>query len=324
MVTTNSGERKKAGSICFGFYPRPLDINNKHFSIITLPSCEDDVKTVLSDTDIVNDWIYSGRAVVKNFINGAVQEMPYNARVFGLPKTHMLTLHNSNNNEELDFIVWCLSFFTGMRLTTTDAGFVDATPIKPGKLIDFLLVGCTLEDAIELAISYMQSERGQPRALKRLAAVIHALFLAQYPHALSFERFQYLYMALDSCFKLLSAKAKEPKKIERVHAKRIEWMCETFSMPIPEWAKMNENEEGKKTSQIATARNDTLHEALFFDEPLGFSVYGGNVSGNYQGSTMLQMQALICRLVVAILGAPTLSYVTSKVDTRGKVSLRLV
>jgi hypothetical protein len=31
-----------------------------------------------------------------------------------------------------------------MRLTTTEAGFLDATPIEPGQLNDFVLMNCTL------------------------------------------------------------------------------------------------------------------------------------------------------------------------------------
>ena len=76
-----------------------------------------------------------------------------------------------------------------MRLTTTEAGFLDATPIQPGKLVDFILSRSTLADVIEFALDYLESERGDARAPKRVTAVIHALFLAQYPQNLSFERF---------------------------------------------------------------------------------------------------------------------------------------
>lgn len=70
-----------------------------------------------------------------------------------------------------------LSFFTGMRLTITDAGFFDATPIKLGKLVDFCLHRCTLEDAVEIALAYIDSEGLKTLALERLKAVIHANIL---------------------------------------------------------------------------------------------------------------------------------------------------
>lgn len=307
-------------TISFGFYPCRLDIENELFSVKTLHDFDNSVELVLADSNVIKDWIYPGRAFEKNFINGAEKELPYNVRVFGLPKTHTLTVHNIESDEELDFIVWCLSFFAGMRLTTTEAGFVDATPIKPGKLVDFVLSRCTLEDAIALALSYVTTERGQPRALKRVVATIHSLFLSQYPHSLAFERFQYLYMALDTCYQLLSVKEPKGSTKPGSHAHRIKWMCTRFNLPIPTWARID---SPKKTSQISEVRNDAMHEALFFEEPLGFAVYGGNVSPGNQGNTLLQMRALVCRLIVAALGRPEISYVSTPVDTRDIYPLRL-
>ena len=243
--------------------------------------------------------------------------MPYSARVFALPKTHALTLHKSESQEELDFIVWCLSFFTGMRLTTTEAGFLDATPIKPGKLVDFLLIRCTLADAVQLALDYLESESGDPRTLKRVEAVIHALFLAQYPQNLPFEQFQYLYMALDACFSLIIAKETKPPRVP--HAQRIQWMCEKFGLLVPEWA----DSTMTGTSDLSIVRNDAFHEALFFDQPLGFAIYGGSQSTADRINVTLQMQALICRLLVAILGKPGTSYVHTPVDTRQRHALEL-
>lgn len=309
-------------TISFGFYPCRLDIENELFSVKTLHDFDNSVELVQANSNVIKDWIYPGRAFEKNFINGAEKELPYNERVFCLPKTHTLTVHNIESDEELDFIVWCLSFFTGMRLTTTEAGFVDATPIKPGKLVDFVLSRCTLEDAIALALSYVTNERGQPRALKRVVATIHSLFLSQYPHSLAFERFQYLYMALDTCYQLLSVKEPKGSTKPGSHAQRIEWMCTKFNLPIPTWAKIK-IDSPKKASQISEVRNDAMHEALFFEEPLGFAVYGGNVSPGNQGNTLLQMQALVCRLIVAALGRPEISYVSTPVDTRGIYPLRL-
>ena len=203
-----------------------------------------------------------------------------------------------------------------MRLTTTEAGFLDATPIKPGKLVDFILRRCTVTDAIQLALNFLELERGDPRAPKRVAGVIHALFLAQYPQNLPFEQFQYLYMALDACFKLLAVKyAPKPSPS---HAGRIYWMCEKLDIPMPEWA---ENKAG--SSSLSFARNHTIHEAIFFDEPLGFSIYGGNKPEANGGNVTLQMKALVCRLLVAILGKPAASYVKSAVNTRMIHSLEL-
>ncbi|MDR6694029.1 hypothetical protein [Stenotrophomonas sp. 1337] len=162
--------------------------------------------------------------------------MPYPSRVFGLPKTHVLTLHQSTNPLDLEFVVWCLAFFLGMPLTTTEAGFLDAAPTKPGKLVDFGLTRPGDEgDAIGLALGFLNAEPGDSRAPKRVAAVIHALFLSQYPQSLPFEGFQYFYMALDGCFQLISAKGGIERP--RSHGERIQWMCAMFDMPVPDWAR---------------------------------------------------------------------------------------
>lgn len=293
----------------FGYYPAPCDIQTVSFSVQTLPDHRDIVTTTMRAPNVHNDWIYSGGQQQRDFMTGNVRS----SRVFRLPKTHVLTLHKSESQEELNFVVWCLSFFTGMRLTTAGAGFLDATPIKPGKLVDFSLNCCTLEDAIQLALNYLESERSVQRVLRRVEAAIHALFLAQYPQNLPFEQFQYLYMALDTCFSLVKAKC--PNKLQVTHADRIPWMCETFGLPVPEWA------TGKES--LSTVRNDAFHEALFFDQPLGFAIYGGNQSAASQSDVILQMQALICRLLVAILGKPGISYVRTPVDTRQCHALEL-
>jgi len=251
-------------------------------------------------------------------MSGKEHMMPYNSRVFGLPKTHAIKLHTTDNLEELEFVVWCLSFFTGMRFTTTDAGFLDATPVKPSTLVDFILSRRCLDYSVQMTLDYLTAERGNPLAMRRVTAVIHALFLAQYPQSLSFEQFNYLYMALDACFSLLHAK--ETGRLHVKHAERIPWMCGKFNMPVPDWADCSTT--GK--SGLSSVRNDTFHEALFFSQPLGFSVYGGNHPGSDPHNVTLQMQALICRLLVAILGSPGNSYVRTPVDTRQLHGLELL
>lgn len=300
----------------FGYYPKMSNLTTERFSIQTLANFEENLELIKNDPNIQKDWIYPGPYLQHDIISGKTQVLPYTARLFNLPKTHILTLFESQNIDDLDFVVWCLSFFTGMRLTITEAGFLDATPIKPEKLVDFVLSNCTLEDAVNLALDYIEDERDNFRSTKRVIATIHTLFLSQFPQNLPFERFQYLYMALDTCFKIIATKSEPNKKLN--HAERIQWMCEKFDIPIPSWA----TTMGKK-SDISTVRNDTIHEALFFDEPLGFSIYGGNQPTTNSTNVLLQMQHLVCRLLVAILGKPDTDYVKTSVESRMRQPLRL-
>lgn len=291
----------------FGYYPIPFDMDTDQFSIHTLPDHQAKVAGIIRDASVFKDWIYPKAQPQRDMFTGSIRLLPFNSRTFPLPKTHVLTLHKNESQDDLIFVIWCLSFFTGMRLTTIEEGFVDATPIKPGQLVDFSLSRCNISDAIQLALKFLELERGDPLATKRITAVINALFLAQYPQCLPFEQFQYLYAALDGCFKLLEVKHKPKKKPN--HKERINWMCETLHINTPEWAKRTEHSEPR----LSTVRNSTIHEAIFFGEPLGFSVYGGN---NNAVNDPLQMKALVCRLLVAILGREETNYVKSEVNTR--------
>lgn len=298
----------------FGYYPRHLEIETESFSVKTLPDHKATVDSITNDKNVVKGWIYPGRQSVYIMGHG-VRSMPFNSRVFSMPKTHILHLHNSKNKDDLEFVVWCLSFFKGIRLTPTEAGFLDATTIHPEKLTDFTLSGCKEKEVIELALRYLASEIENPLAPKRVAAVIHALFLAQNPQSLAFEQFQYLYMALDGCFALVWAAVNKNSDTPPNHFKRIKWMCKVFSMPIPSWA------TGK--SCISAIRNDNFHEAIFHGEPLGFASFNHIQTDVNQENIPLQMQALVCRLLAAILGVGDCSYITSNIDSRQYHSLKL-
>lgn len=285
----------------FGYYPKIVNVDTERFSVKTLDSFEHSVAQVESSPNVYKYWFYAGKIPPE--------------RVFNLPKTHELTLKNNENNDDLDFVVWCLSFFKGMRLTTKENGFIDATPIQSAKLVDFVPMSDTVKDFINLALDYLESEKDNPLAPKRVAAAIHCLFLAQYPKNLQFEKFHYLYMALDTCYKLVAAKTKAKSQS---HAERVEWTCKQFDIPVPIWATVTKNK-----SVISEIRNNAIHEALFCCEPLGFSLYGTKQKIPNNSNIILEMQNLICRLLVAILGKPKIDYVQTPVNTRQRQGLKL-
>ncbi|MEQ8260488.1 MAG: hypothetical protein RH947_09330 [Alcanivorax sp.] len=310
MPEMNEKAAKDELSVEFGYYPVGCNIGSDCFSIQVLPGLEESVAAVSEDAGVFRGWAYAGVQKDYDVMTGRVHDMPYNARIFGLPRTHVMTLYERASTEKIEFLVWCMSFFVGMRLTTAEAGFLDATPVKPGELVDFSLRANTMVDAIHLSIAYFESHRAEHQSHNRVEAIIHALFLSQYPQSLEFEKFQYLYMALDACFKLLSDKGARGRRIP--HASRIQWMCELLEMPVPGWAKYS----GDSPAPVAAVRNDAFHEALFFGGPLGFSIYGGNQRSGDQANVILQMQALVCRLLVAILGRPEARYVRTSIETR--------
>lgn len=72
-------------------------------------------------------------------------------------------------------------------------------------------------------------------------------------------------------------------------------------------------------AEVASLRNETVHEALFMGEPLGVAI---RETGTNQNLT-LEMRALVCRFVVALLGADGCDYVRSPINTRQRHGLNL-
>lgn len=295
----------------FGFLPETLNITNEYFCIQTLDDLQEKINSISIGPTVHKDWIYAPQAQMMNFMTDQIYTLPYKSRIFGLPQTHNLTVFHLNE-AQLDFLVWCLSFFVGMRLSTTEAGFLDATPLKQRNFFDFILFNSELETALLCSTQYMLSLENDDLSFKRISSVVHLLLLAQNPQNLNFEKFNYLYMALDTCYKLVKSKVDEESK-PRGYGHRVEWMCDYFEMSVPNWAVLH-----KKNSLISEIRNNTFHEALFFNEPLGFSIFKSDSNRNI----LLEMQNLICRFLVAILINPKNDYVKTLLDTRMRQLLK--
>jgi len=91
-------------------------------------------------------------------------------------------------------------------------------------------------------------------------------------------------------------------------------LCEEFCIDAPDWARVEERE-----SVLSKIRNPATHQGLYEQEPLGFALHGVGTNQNLN----LEMQALICRLLVAIIGAYSADYVRSPVNTRQQHGLKL-
>lgn len=301
-----------SSTLKFGYYPERLIIDAHGIFVRPLPDFKETVAAMERVEGIEADWIYAPPSGVLDIFSDEVRLQPFPKRIFGLPQTHEIEHPAPDGQEHLDFHLWALSFFTGMRLTSTEAGFLDATPLKPRKLVDFNLHG-DHSDAVDLAEAFWIANRSVVQRAHLAAAAIHALFIAQNPRHLQFERFLYLYTAIDACYAL--AASLNPPSYRLTHAERIAWLCQQFGMVVPEWALP----AASKGVEVATIRNATMHEALFMGEPLGFALHGVGTNQNLP----LEMEALICRLLVALFGAPTSEYASSPITTRQQHGLRL-
>lgn len=299
----------------FGYYPYEIEITEGPITISTLPDLELARDDVENDPNVRGDWIYPGNNVTR-FLGGGIRNDPYSARIFCLPKTHLIKHTSALDEEHVKFYIWVLSFFVGMRLTTEEAGFLDTTTIKPRKLTDFVISGSDLAPAIKLADAFWVTHNTNRRQAKRICAAIHALFMAQNPQHLQFESFIYYYTVLDACFAILRDIHNPVQHLS--HAGRIEWMCQQFGISVPQWASVFSGSSGS-ASQVSVLRNDTLHEALYLNEPLGFKVQVGGTQ-----NLSLEMCALTCRILAAILGVTDSRYLSSAVNTRQNCGLKLI
>lgn len=292
-------------SIEFGYHPSSLQFRVGQISVEPLFNFKDTVAGVAEWDGVEGDWIFAPMQRVCSF-NGETHERPYSSRIFGLPKTHKLTHPAADNKEHLNFHVWTLSFFEGIRLTTAEAGFLDATPLRPGKLVDFMLRGNSRRKAVGLAEQFWSTHRTDPLRARWFTAAVHALFLGQNPRHLQFEEFMLLYTAFDACYALASSLYPTRRRIP--HAQRVKWMCDLFDMTTPNWAVP----AAPLGPEAITLRNTMFHEALFLNEPLGFALHGLNTNRNLT----LEMKALISRLLVALIGGGQADYIRSPINTR--------
>jgi len=261
--------------IAFGWYPKYMNVLGEKIRIETLSDIEIKINAILNHKHIKNEWIYSD-----------------SNRIFSLPQTHQIYHERPCNEDNLKFLVWSLSYFLGMRLTSGISKFLDATPIAPYKLTDFIVDHREIPCALELADDFFRQHQKKDIRSKLWIAALHAIFLAQYPLALQFERFTYLYSAIDACFALSndiqSFSRRKPRHSERIHA-----MCDRYGMTTPEWGRQ----------EVVDIRNNLIHECLYIGEPLGFQNYRVASGINLN----LEMQNLVCRFLAAILGNRTYS-----------------
>lgn len=296
----------------FGYYPDPLQLQTGKITIEPKPDHAQLIDAFSKSEGIEKDWIYAPPRQIR-IMGGGIKQLPYPSRIFGLPKTHDLVHSSPYGEDHIAFLLWALSFFTGMRLTSTEAGFLDATPIRPGTLVDFILSDKSLVRALELAEIFWNTNNSKPKRAKLWSAAVHALFLGRNPQLLQYEIFMHNYMAIDACFAL--AKDLGPTKGYVNHSQRIAWICNHLKIHLPVWASPSQSGE----SMLAGMRNDTIHEALYVGEPLGFALHGVGTGENIA----LEMAALICRILVALIGGDYSDYVKSRTDTRGSYLLVL-
>jgi len=286
----------------FGYCPKKIEYSSGRVSVTTHFNLEEVILQVKSDRSVRRGWMRADST---------------EHRVFGLPKTH--TIEHQATDSETELMVWLISFILGIRLTCTEAGFLDATPIQVGTLHDIVWIRDSESRAIELADEFVKKHAENQEIGTGVAGVIHSLFLSQTPSYLEYEIFIYCYIAFDGCFAIAKKLGKIQCSSKRMsHAQRVANLCEVFGCPCPDWAIV-----ASKKTEVSVIRNDSLHEGLFWGEPLGFNIYGGIEQLADSRNRLLEMQNLITRFLFGILGFDCSAYVSSQLDSRQRFGVEL-
>lgn len=277
-----------AAHVEFGFLPLHLELTNTKIQIETLETMKDHLRRLQQSEHHSDGWIYA----------------PSARRIFGLPKTHILTLPSAGSKARCEFLIWALSLFTGMRLTTTEAGFIDATPIKR-KLTDLFITPAELEICLESAYDFWDLHIEEPSICGSIQASIHSLYISQNPELLGFEKFLYACIALDSCWPIYKHIYHSPAKLK--FNERIGFICSASNIILPDWARFS-----GKYSEFSKFRNDLVHEGISELQPMGFETK----SVIRMSEIAFEIRAFVCRILIAVLGIPAHHYLGSPVNTR--------
>lgn len=303
----------------FGYLPEKLDVSFNSVEIATLPQFDEVVASVGSNPNVRQKWFYPGAQQWLSSARKEITEDPFTVRVFGMPMTHRISASPTIEREYLEFVLWVLSFIKGMRLTGFRQGFLDTTPIELHALVDFTAIGDATAP-LNLAERFWASSQSEPVQRKRLCAAIHSMFISCNPRLMDFEKFLFLYSALDTCFAMM--RGRNPGKQEVSHAGRIDWMCKQFNLPVPPWATLRPDPSGrpnKLETEISALRNDTIHEAMYAGEPFGFAFEPQFSNRNLP----YEMRCIACRILAALLGVSDTEYLNSGTDHYGRRLMRV-
>lgn len=297
-------------NFCFGYWPEEIGFESQYLQVSVaenFSALTRDINASEHD-DVRNGWIYA----------------PHLSRIFGLHHTHSMSvkldgmpeiskLGSKGIQEYVEFNLWVLSLFKGIKLTNTERGYLDATPIRINELNDFIIKNGNIPMLLDLAHSFFKANLSSRQSL-RFNAAVNAYFISQNPQLLQYEKFIYLYYAIDTCYKICSelpgfSSVKPDKPV--LHKERLTILCSLYNINPPEWMLNNELD-------VVGLRNNAMHEAIYLEKPLGYAVHSDK-----QINLILELRNLVCRFLVAIITNNKTSYIQSPVNTRQCMSLNL-
>lgn len=208
---------------------------------------------------------------------------------FALPATHLLLLDGEGGTDECaNFFIALFGMLKGRRLQREGWQHFYKAPLTR-KLNDFLASDREIKHALSIASAFWDQCQ-QPVIRKLIFGVVHwHLFAQLYSH--EFERFNAQYAAFDACSKLAVELGIPGYQQQPRHGERPEKLCEALGVQIPEWAR---SRSGK--CDLSERRNTLVHEAMYADQPIGFSFPMEN------SAMELELTGLVARIYLRLLG----------------------
>lgn len=265
----------------FGYFDSDVTLRVNDFTISPIEDFDHDQVRSLADED---GWIFAPSM---------------RSRIFGLPLNYQLE-GEFDSEEHAKFIIWCLSFVYGVKLSTLPREFLDATNIRLNQSFGFVFMKKSdIEYTLQRCCEQYRVNIDEQN--KRICAIIHLLFMSRNKFYLNFESFSQLYMAIDCCYKFVNVKY---GVIANKHAERISRLAEWAGIELPDGF-----------SGIPDARNNLFHEGIYVDELLGYAHFDYN---------LLFVNNFICKVLFKILEINDQKYISqSRCETRCTIGINL-
>lgn len=294
----------------FGFLPKPISVRAGSIEIRPRPDFQSQADLVRHSPQVHEGWFYPPLAAHTRMEDLGEQSLPYPMRRFELPLTHAVLHRKSTDPKRLHFLIAVVGFLTGFRLLPEGFGHLHRAAVKGGLLGDLVIHPKELEVCIAKADEFwMKSDLSTRRSLE---AVINVLQIApSYPQ--DFEQFTFLYSGLDAVWNLYERRL---GLLGGGHWKRARELCLYLRIPVPYWARKSRAKMGSKKpeSGVSKLRNRLVHEALFGEHPLGYSIPEHDI--------LLDIYGLVARALVGVLEIKC-GYVRSPLNTRQQHGLEL-
>lgn len=283
----------------FGWLPSSKEYRATDLKISPSQQHSSSVTAVLNSGCVHKDWFHVPLQHTDDMPNDK-QGIP--VPWFTLPSTHTLECIDSSTQKYQEYIITIFGWLMGLKLQPKGWGHFYRVAIKQGTLNDFIVFDEDLPRTLDLASKFWTDTHCDDTRSK-MFGVIH-WFLFSQSYAQYFEKIMMQYTVFDSLFNIHKTLGHISQK-HTSHPDRLLCISDLLGIPLPDWGKSN----GQKAPELTNLRNELVHEAKFYGEPIGFS------APNSRSNILLELECFNSRVIAATLGA-TGNYTRSLSTTR--------